>query len=340
MGFFSNYLYMNINNFTLYFGDMKYPEQVQNEIKEKIKANETKFTIIFKGKNHNITIKNNIDVRSVTGSNKFILKAVKNPPQIIMPWGLENESKLLFIALPISEKSQIGSEIYKQLGLESNQQQTSILSSPHITLFTAYIKKDSNLDILLHNSFNFNRLVRIIKNKFKELFNVDNKKAIHQLHSPHDSYKQLNHWVARMYDDDKYNQLSTTRSLQSKFIEAVKQLLLGDTITSEMKEPDYIPSDMKDVKPFTFLNSEMAISPYYIGADWEPHISLKKLYNTDDMTDTINKIKDNSSGQHMGWLNLWKVGIPKFNPTIQKSLDGSLENIFISYGKFSSYERL
>ena len=334
---------MNINNFTLYFGDMKYPEKVQNEIKEKIKAKQTKFTIIFNGENHNITIDNSIDVKSITGSNKFILNAVKNSPQFIMPWGLENESKLLFIALPISEKSQIGSEIYKRLGLESNQQQTSILSSPHITLFTAYIKKDSNLDILLRDSSNFNSLVKIIKNKFKELFNVDNASTIHQLHSPYNSYKQLNRWVARMYDDDTHKQLSTTRTLQSKFIESVKQLLLGDTIKSEIKIPDYIPSDMKDIKPFTFLNSDLAISPYFIGAGWEPHISLKKLDKTDDSNvflDTIEKIKNNNSGQHMGWLNLWKVGTLKLNQTIQKPLDGSLEHIFISYGTNFSYVRL
>ena len=328
---------MNINNFTLYYNNIKYPDIIQNKIKQKIKEKKTSFNIIFNGKIHHITLNGIVDGIE---PNKFILKAVKNPPPFIMPWGIKTESKLLFIALPISENSQIGREIYKQLGLESNIQHTSVLSSPHITLFTAYIKKGSNLDILLSNSTNFNRIVKIIKNIFKKLFDVENTSSTYQLHSPYNNYKQLNRWVARMYDDNTHNLLSTTRSLQNAFIESVKQVLLGTEIETEKKIPDYIPSDMIGIKPFIFLNSEMAISPYYIGDDWEPHISLKKVDNIDDMTDTIERIKHNTSGQHMGWLNLWKVNTPKFIPTIRKPLNGSLEYIFISYGKFFSYVRL
>jgi hypothetical protein len=429
---------MNINNFTLYYNNRKYPDIIQNKIKQKIKEKETSFNIFFNGKIHHITItsinstlkkeldsfsrtllseakqpkfvgsadertletqsvsnlgkkeldsfsrtllseakqpkfvgsanERTLETQSVSNLGKkeldsfsrtllseakqpkffgsadertlFILNAVKNPPPFIMPWGIKMESKLLFIALPISENSQIGREIYERLKLETNIQHTSILSSPHITLFTAYIKKGSDLDILLSNSTNFNRLVKIIKNIFKELFDVENTSSTYQLHSPYNNYKQLNRWVARMYDDNTHNQLSKTRSLQNAFIESVNQVLLGTEIETEMKIPGYIPSDIIGIKPFTFLNSKMAISPYYIGDDWEPHISLTKLDNIEDMNETIEKIKHNSSGQHMGWLNLWKVNTPKFIPTIKKSLNGSLEHIFISYGKFFSYVRL
>ena len=280
----------------------------------------------------------------------------KAQPDFTRPW--ENESKILYIALPIAQSSQIGTEIetrfrnMKEKSPFTNFDTRIKLTCPHISLFQLYIPSGSDLDDLLSNQeFFFDNIANTIKKLFIKTFKIDDSDSL-QLHSELGDYKMLGSWIARTYVDKMYLP-QVVNNNYTPFRDQLGHILLGnlqsfplDQFTSkikkEVKQADHYKSGSKEL-PFThysmspnmYPKSEMAVPSYY-SESWTPHISL--IGNHSDPTDFITNFQ-NAAKKPMSFINLWSVHKIKMISEIGEQ-HGSLEYIYCSYGKQFIYIKI
>jgi len=107
------------------------------------------------------------------------------PPAFLRPWSVD--SKLLFIALPIAQSSELGKEIdfrvTRVTGTSpfNNFGQVEKLISPHISLLSINIPIGSKLDLLLSKKTFFKSFVVIITLIFRASFDVATPNPVHIL---------------------------------------------------------------------------------------------------------------------------------------------------------------
>lgn len=288
----------------------------------------------------------------------------KARPDYTRPW--DSDSKILYIALPIAQKSDIGKEIHSRfckMGVPSpftNFTTSTRLTSPHISLFQLYIPTDSNLDELLSNPENFANIASIITDLFKDTFRINESESL-QLHSQLGDYKMLSSWLARTYVDDKYLPKVVEHNY-TPFRVQLRHILLKNLhdfppgqftskITEEVEEVEevvqavhyasgsrHIPFTHYSRSPHRYPSSEMAIPSYYIES-WTPHISLSLIGKDTNPEDFITKIKDAATNA-MSYINLWPVDKKKTIPEIRQNRQGSLEYIYCTYGKNFIYKKI
>ena len=283
------------------------------------------------------------------------------PPQFPQPWA--EKSKLLFIALPIEQLSDIGREInsriHKVLGRDvfNPGPLSDRLISPHISLLSLYIKTDSDVDSYLQH--NLKTFIGLVKNEFISLF--DNVPCIYnQLHSPRGDYKQLNNWIVRAYDDPKYLDNITRlfikfkKNVTSLLFKLIKNIHVKDILVQTVK-PHYSP--IKELE-FThyyiegnkYPNTQICISSFY--ENWIPHISLIKSNDFDNFTkefklaatshQSAHMSSHQTPGKSMSFINLWRYSDRKEVQTLTRTLklNGSFSHIHGAYNDTYVYTEL
>jgi len=283
----------------------------------------------------------------------------KAQPDFTRPW--DSESKLFYVALPIAQSSELGKEIdhrFSAIGESSpfNFNTLQRLSSPHISLFSLYIRTGSDLDAKLSDKLSFDHIARTIRDLFIVTFGINTSDPV-QLHSKFGEYETLGRWITRTYTDDKYLP-NVFKYNYTPFREQLGYTLLGNIrsfhshqFTSNVKvevEPavhyahgsPHVDFTHYSMSPNKYPKSEMAVSSWYTD-DWKPHLSLIKDQN--DPQDFIKKIQ-RAAGKPMSFINLWSVAKTKMIPMIPPNgaeKDGSLEYIYCAYGQqHFTYEKI
>jgi len=276
-------------------------------------------------------------------------------PIFVQPW--PTASRLLFIALPIEEVSDIGIELKSRITqvLGSNPFKNGIgnvgkLDSPHVSLLTIHIKIGSGIDTYLSNPRNLASFTNDVKNLFVTNFSLSSAAPI-QLHSPLGVYQQFGKWIARIYDDPAYltnvksnnfepfrkdvgyNLLSQiNRFLQTNFTTIINTQKALPQHSGPAGQPVNTFTHYS-IRPNAYPNSEMCISSY--STNWQPHVSLTK---TNDPT-FVPRFRAATSGRAMSYINLWKYGIAKQIPGVG-SKSGSITYIYCTYNKNYVYKNL
>jgi hypothetical protein len=276
----------------------------------------------------------------------------------ISPWNNRN-SRLLYIALPIAQNSDLGKRIvmrFNQLKLpdpfknyDKNIKNNKGLYTPHITLINISIPEDSELDKLLTKDDKyFSVIANIITRLFITCFNINDSTSTPQLHSIKTNYITLGDFIVKVYDDPLF--LKNVSEYNNIFITSIINGLLSKiphmTKVIEHKgiDPGYTPVSKKGVTPtFTHYSinskppteSEFAIASWF--TDWKPHISLIKreqlplALTPDNFITQIQKA--GNAGTPISFINLWPIDKIKKIPVTGNSEQGSLEYIYISYNK-------
>jgi hypothetical protein len=276
-------------------------------------------------------------------------KAVpKAPPDFTRPW--DSESKLFYVALPIAQSSELGEEIdrrFKLIGENSpfNFNTNKRLRSPHISLFSLYIRTGSDLDAKLSNPLFFDYIAKTIRDLFIDTFWINTPDPV-QLHSAFGGYETLGQWITRVYTDDKYLP-NVFKDNYTPFRKALGFTLLGnirrfssDQFTAHVKmevKPavhyahgsPLVLFTHYSMDPHKYPESEMAVSSWFKDA-WKPHLSLIKDQN--DPQGFIKKIQK-AAGKSMSFINLWSVAETKMIPAIGANKNGSLQCIYCAYGQ-------
>ena len=270
----------------------------------------------------------------------------------INPWNNRN-SRLLFIALPIAQSSELGKRITAHFtnisqpdpfnDYDKNIKVCKSVYTPHITLINISIPEGSKLDTLLSNKTNFNSIANIITQLFINHFYITTA----QLHSTFANYETLGKFIARVYDDKAY--LQVVSEYNKNFRQAIINELISKIIppkttiiTHTGKSPGHIPNPPpKSVPTFTHYSinskppteSEFAIANWFT-ENWIPHMSLINMslikLSKSTPIDIITQIK-HAAAEPISFINLWPVNKTKTIPQINKSEPGSLEYIFVSY---------
>ena len=281
------------------------------------------------------------------------------------PWATKN-SKSLFVALVISPKTQVGTEIYRRLNtmrlVGQNDKQmystynprtntyrpSGFLLDPHLTLFSLAIPEKGTIDTMLKSNLN------LIVDDIKTIYNTDMAESAKQLYSAMGNYAQMGDWITRNYTDDdrRINQFSKTNF--SDFLRNVKQTIFS---YERIKEKDIVESTDHDHKrapsipkakipKFTHIysahgapdteNSYMAISSFT--TDFKPHISIANVnklegMNVDTFIDNFKKASPvpPSPGTALSFLNLWS------DSTTHGKFPGNISHIYVSYDKQHIY---
>jgi len=275
----------------------------------------------------------------------------KAQPDFTRPW--DSESKLFYVALPIAQSSELGKEIdyrFSAIGESSpfNFNTLQRLRSPHISLFSLYIRTGSDLDAKLSNKLSFDYIAETIRNLFIDTFGINTPDPV-QLHSEFGVYETLGQWITRAYTDDMYLP-NVFKENYTPFREQLEYTLLGNirsfppeqftaNVKREVKQAVHYARDSPHVdfthysmSPNIYPASEMAVSSWYTD-DWKPHLSLIKDQN--DPQDFIKQIQQ-AADKPMSFINLWSVAKTKMIPMIPPNgaeKNGSLEYIYCAYGQ-------
>ena len=283
------------------------------------------------------------------------LVPIKAQPDFTRPW--DGPSKILYIALPIAQSSKLGVQIDKRFNAMGEQSpfKSNIhrkLISPHISLFSLYIRTGSDLDNALSNSAFFTDIARTIKDLFIETFWINRLDPV-QLHSKLSEYESLGPWITRTYADNTFlskvfkdNYTPFTKQLVyilltnlnffplDQFTSHIKVEVTNAAHTSYGSQP--VPFTHYSMSPHKYPDSEMAVSSWYED-EWKPHISLIKNHrNPQDFIKQIKLVAD----KPISYVNLWSVDKTKMIPVIGVAQYGSLEYIYCSYDQQFTYEKI
>lgn len=231
----------------------------------------------------------------------------------------DHTSKLLFIGLPIAQTSDLGKEIFKSIFNMTNTTpftdyaiNGTNLCSPHISLISIYIPKDSKLDKLLSNENTFQKIMAVIKDIFIHHFGV-NRLEFLELHSKINDYTLSNEWIVRVYGEEKYVYYV------SEYINNFKYAIIN-----------YLSDNYN-------LNKQAILSWFTISTPWKPHLYLAK--NTQPLSNFIHSMKQKPKQE--SFISLWSVNITKTlkrEDTIERQ--GSLEYIYGAYDKHKLYIKI
>jgi hypothetical protein len=292
------------------------------------------------------------------------------------PWS-EKKSKLLFIALTISDKSSLGKEIEQRsisMGLESpyNTKSTDIgnehnkfklirksgkfiskskegrLVIPHVTLLQVRIKKDSVLDNYLRTTKNYTAFAKITKAEFLNNYTVSNSAKPLQLYSNPENYKILRDWFAIVYN--QYIPVDLSNNIDSYRNKIINELLKINYNKSN-KGDNYKNNEVTQTKlneigngptiQFTHFKVKQVKDANIAVSDFymnlEPHISLCKISQNKTLENLKQEFQRGKSVE-MSYVNLWPQNIKKKVNKIDQ--EGSLEYLFFAYGDYSMYFEL
>ena len=236
----------------------------------------------------------------------------------------DSASKLLFIGLPIAQASNLGKEIEDHISKATGNtpfkdyaKDGTNLDSPHISLISIYIPKDSELDKLLSDKAKFKVIMDYIKELFNHYFDVDHVNYRSELHSKEKKYKGFNEWIVRVYDEEKH--LYYVSEHFDYFKHAMIEYLL-DNINSKDHE-QYKKAITTPWKPYLFLTKNIQY--------------LKKFIDIITLRNSKSK----------SFINLWRVNKTKsirLNTGQGHYLKqhGSLEYIYGAYDKNKLYIKI
>jgi hypothetical protein len=246
--------------------------------------------------------------------------------KITKPWN--TNSNLLYIALVISQKSEVGEEIDRRTISVSGKSAylsygSGKLISPHISLLQIHIKENSILDC------NFKSKLQDIGNKVMQIY-LDTFTDI-TIHSSYNEYALLGKFLTRNYNDNEPHRqlLDKAKKAQTKFREKLNNYIFKDLLKKQLEDfyiLKYIPIQGSSGQIFDhyFENSEkypnsiLAEGSYFTDS-WTPHVSL---FKTTDLG-LVNRFRIAAGTYNMSYINLWgKQGT---------SLPPSLSYIYIAY---------
>ena len=245
---------------------------------------------------------------------------------ITKPWNAN--SNLLYIALVISKKSEVGIEIEARTSKVSGNSAfisygSGKLISPHISLLQIYIKENSFLDNHFKSALQHigNKVMQIYLETFKDI----------TIHSSYDEYAILGKFLTRNYNDNNPNRqlLDKAKKAQTYFRNKLNNYIFEEILVEQLTNI-YIGTfkpfqggsgqmfEHYCIKSQTYPDSILAEGTYFTDG-WNPHVSL---FRTTDIG-LVKKFRSAAGYHNMSYINLWGT-----QGTI---LPPSLSHIYISY---------
>jgi hypothetical protein len=244
----------------------------------------------------------------------FFLKGFKKKKLhfvIYLPW-ITCESRLLFIALTIHQKSNYKKILNKKLFPIEELDEFNC----HMTLCQFKIRKDSNLDKQLSNKKTFEIIVDSIKNIiideiYGKVLNSDN------------TFKDFNNFFVHLFKDDIINMGFIKKKIIKKLIGKTKN---KDIEICNETYRFYFNKDMKDLSDKNIRENSELIQGQYDIIKWEPHLSLPVKINLIKHNELKENLK-NGSIRLIDKINLWHLD-DEFN---KNNEPGDFSNIKFSY---------